>query len=230
MPETKKKKSVKQKQVKQKQKQSQKQVVNVNVNTSKTTKKKSSNKKKKQQQSDNGIMTQQQGMRYILQNQPSVLQQMPIPNNNELASAIVSVLNRTNNPPPTLVPTEQKKQIYENLEKMNKDATQENTTDYPPEVEGSLFLADMRKRRMQELEEAGARDTTQKEPKKSGNKAAISNLIFDSPARGGQSKSSFFNPSGSKKDNPDFVRNPETNKMIKKDGKLAKKLRAEGKI
>src|SRR6056300_1662501 len=89
----------KKKKQKQSVKQSVKQVVNVNINeTKKPRKKKTSTKKTDINTSQTGRMLNEQGMRYVRTNIPQIVQ-MPVPSNNDLSTAILSIFARNNNQP-----------------------------------------------------------------------------------------------------------------------------------
>ena len=106
----------------QKQKQKQSQIVNVNINSEKPKskpKKKSKSKPEQSLKGPNYRMSSQQGYRYIVQNQPSIIQQMSIPNNNELMSTIQEILNR-NNPQSSMVPVVNLKGTKETVKKTLK--------------------------------------------------------------------------------------------------------------
>ena len=139
----------------QKQKQKQSQIVNVNINSEKPKskpKKKSKSKTEQSLKGPNYRMSSQQGYRHIVQNQPSVIQQMSIPNNNELMSTIQEILNRKNQPVPFVGIEGTSQRVNDNFRQMNADISEENqnlldwsksllkTKPDNRELEGSVFL------------------------------------------------------------------------------------------
>ena len=158
----------------QKQKQKQSQIVNVNINSEKPKskpKKKSKSKTEQSLKGPNYRMSSQQGYRYIVQNQPSVIQQMSIPNNNELMSTIQEILNRKNQPVPFVGIEGTSQRVNDNLRQINADILEENqnlldwskslleTKPDNRELEGSVFLQEQEAKRREAIKQAEKRET-----------------------------------------------------------------------
>ena len=148
----------------QKQKQKQSQIINVNINTEKSKSKPKKKSKSKPEQSLKGYnfrMSSQKGYRYIVQNQPSILQQMSIPNNNELMSTIQEILNRKNQPVPFVGIEGTSQRVNDNLRQINADILEENqnlsdwskslleTKPDNRELEDSVFLQEQEAKKKQ---------------------------------------------------------------------------------
>src|SRR6056300_410208 len=111
----------KKKKQKQSVKQSVKQVVNVNINeTKKPRKKRTSTKKTDINTSQTGRMSNEQGMRYVRTNIPQIVQ-MPVPSNNDLSTAILSIFARNNNQPTFELKDSLYKKKYDDLKQKIDD-------------------------------------------------------------------------------------------------------------
>ena len=110
-------------------------------------------------------MSSQQVYRYIVQNQPSILQQMSIPNNNELMSTIQEILNRKNQPVPFVGIEGTSQRVNDNFRQMNADISEENqnlsgwskslleTKPDNRELEGSFFFSKNKKQKNKQTNE-----------------------------------------------------------------------------